>query len=60
MELMQADKVVEASQLGWSPGQWPRNCHLGKMIAGDVREDEIMYVDYMDYENEILTRVFND
>ena len=58
--MMQADKVVEASQLGWSPGQWPKCCHLGEMVDGDIREDEIMYVDYMDYKNEILTRVFND
>ena len=60
MQLVHADKVVEASDLGWSPGQWPKLCHLGKMIDGDIREDEILYVDYMNYDTEVLTRVFND
>tara|TARA_B100000749_G_C18437690_1_gene470782 strand:+ start:1425 stop:1607 length:183 start_codon:yes stop_codon:yes gene_type:complete len=60
MELVQADKVVEASDLGWSPGQWPKCCFLGQMVNGDIREDEILYVDYMNYETEVLTRVFND
>ena len=57
----QVDRHKEASDLGWIPGQWPKKCFLGGMV--NIRCDldsQIVYVDYMDYKNEILTRVFND
>ena len=57
----QVDQHKEASDLGWKRGEWPKKCYLGGMV--NIRCDldtSIIYVDYMDYKNEVLTRVFND
>lgn len=66
----QPDKVVEASDLGWPPGHWPRICDLGEMVNTDIGEVhtngakitfmEVFYVDYINHSTEILTRVLND
>ena len=57
----QVDQHKEASDLGWKPGEWPKKCFLGGMVNIHCNLDsDVMYVDYMDYNNEILTRVFND
>lgn len=55
------DRVYEASELGYPPGKWPKSSNFGEVVHVETNEDEdILFVDYMDREAEILTRIFND
>jgi len=54
-------EFMEASQLRWKPGQWPKHCELGAICNAERGFDgELMFVDYENEATEIITRVFND
>jgi hypothetical protein len=57
---VEPDQVFEASDLGYPPGFWPRHSEYGAMVRVEKNEGDILYVDYMNHDKEILTRIFND
>ena len=61
IEVREPNEFKEASELQWKPGEWPKTCQLGEICNAERGANgDLMFVDYEDKENEVVTRVFND
>jgi hypothetical protein len=57
----------EASDLGWKPGEWPRtiDTNLGNGMVfiaqrREVRDGDLLWVDYLQGNGCIWLRIYND
>lgn len=58
---------VDATALGWGPGQWPHalptnmgNCRPLLFERMEVRDDDLLWVDYLQDDGCMRLRIYND